>query len=104
MNLDLWGDISVQYIKCIWFHDSSVDPVLLYSELDEDRYEVRKIEISRDNLIGYASHASEYNAQLGKVPVPEIEEINKEIEFYAIKITKEEFEIVWRDTIENSGK
>jgi hypothetical protein len=74
--------------------------VLLYSELDEDRYEVRKIEIYRDNRIGYADIDSQFNeTELGEEPVPEIEEINKELEFFAIQISSKEFEMVWEDLV-----
>lgn len=88
----------MQYVKCIWFHNSNEYPVLLYSELDKDRYEVRKIEIYRDNRIIYA-HTKHNEMELGEVPVPNVEEINRESEFYAMKITQKEFEVVWEDLV-----
>jgi hypothetical protein len=92
--------INLQYIKCIWFHNSSEYPILLYSELDEERYESRKIEIYRNHRIGYATIDTKHNGtELGEAPVPETEEINRDIEFYAVQITREEFEIVWKDLI-----
>jgi len=41
----------MQYLKVRWIHPSQEDPVVLLSELDSDRYEVRKIEIFADGRI-----------------------------------------------------
>lgn len=42
------------YFKAILSHPDNEYPVLLYSELDKDRYETRKIEIYKNEKIGYA--------------------------------------------------
>lgn len=42
------------YIKVFWKHSFLDEPVLMYSELDENRNEIRKIEIYRDGMMGYA--------------------------------------------------
>lgn len=44
----------VEYLKVRWFHENSDEPVVLMSELDASRYEVRKVEIFADGRIGYA--------------------------------------------------
>ncbi len=88
----------MKYIKAIWFHNHSDEPVLLYSELDQMRYETRKVEIYRNNMVGYADNNIEFNSTaLGDVPIPDIEEINKNNQFYVIEISKEEFEVVWKN-------
>ena len=33
----------MKYIKVRWIHDFEDDPILIYSELDENRFETRKI-------------------------------------------------------------
>ena len=32
------------YMRTLWFHDNNDDPSIIYSELDQNRYEIRKIE------------------------------------------------------------
>ena len=86
----------MEYLKVSWIHEDDNFPILLYSELDEERYEVRKIEIYRNDLFGLASLNCEYNGSiLGAGPVPDTTEINKEPEFIVHETTKEEFEEVW---------
>ena len=71
-------------------------PVLFYSELDNDRYEVRKVEIYKDDRFGLADISFEFGkTALGTMSVPSIEEINSEPEFLAQVISKEEFEKIW---------
>ena len=40
----------MQYICVEWEHDMEDEPYLIYSELDEERMEVRKIEFYRNGL------------------------------------------------------
>jgi hypothetical protein len=88
----------MKYIRVSWTHQDAQDPVLLYSELDSQRWEVRKIEIFRDGSVGYASAGSSSgDTKLGIVPVPELHVIAAEREFSPCEITKEEFEVLWRD-------
>jgi hypothetical protein len=48
----------MQYIKVVWKHDHPEEPIVLYSELDEDRWEVRKVEVFRVGSAGYATATS----------------------------------------------
>ncbi|MDG0791444.1 hypothetical protein OMP38_11630 [Cohnella ginsengisoli] len=89
------------FIKVIWFHQFVEEPVLLYSELDCERYEIRKIEFFRNNKVGFASEEIECaDTALGSQPVPKLTEINKNNEFYGIEISKDEFEVIWKDTLD----
>lgn len=88
----------MKYIMVEWIHDCIDEPVLLYSEIDEERNELRKIEIYRNGTIGYANEMTEVgNTRLSKVALPSLEEIALDEEFVPIEITKEEFEKVWKD-------
>jgi len=40
------------YLKVKWIHSHPDAPVLLYSELDRERWEVRKVEVFRDGSLG----------------------------------------------------
>ncbi|ARU62737.1 hypothetical protein CBW65_18515 [Tumebacillus avium] len=89
-------------MKCEWLHDDENDPILIYSEMDDERYEVRKIEFYRDGRYGYAYEAVEVGGSgLGEVPVPTIEEIAEDEfgHFVPMKISKEDFEKVWKGIV-----
>ncbi|ULR47139.1 hypothetical protein [Rhizobium sp. K102] len=70
------------YIRVQWLHDFPEEPVDLWSELDRERFETRKLEIFRNGTVGYAS-ASEAvgGTMLGIVPVPSLAEIAADSEF-----------------------
>ncbi|OTQ70169.1 MULTISPECIES: hypothetical protein [unclassified Gilliamella] len=84
------------YIKVHWIHKNKDEPIELYSELDEDRYETKKVEIFIDDTAGYAEENQSYGETLlGKCPIPSLEDINSNPEFKAKSITKEEFFAIW---------
>lgn len=84
------------YIKVHWIHKNQDEPIELYSELDEDRYEVRKVEIFVNNTVGYVTNNYSYGETLlGECPIPSLESINSNPEFKAKSITKEEFFAIW---------
>jgi hypothetical protein len=89
------------YLKCKWIHSSPEYPILLYSELDENRWETRKVEIFRDQRIGFAGDGIESaDTQLGAMPVPPLEEIARDPQFEPVEITKAEFERVWAKALD----
>ncbi len=84
------------YIRVAWIHEHPEEPVILYSELDADRWEVRKVEVFRTGRCGYAdSKESSGGTGLGEVPVPELSEIARDPQFEPVEITRDEFEEVW---------
>jgi len=83
-------------IHVFWLHDSADQPVELISELDYDSWEVRKIEIFPDGIIGVAdSNISTHGTDLGLEPVPPFEEIDQNPEFRLFEISREEFGAAW---------
>ena len=86
----------MEYIRVRWLHSFPNEPVLLISELDEARWETRKIEIFPDGSIGYADSRVEHGGtRLGLVPVPSIADIAADPEFIPEEISHEEFEDAW---------
>lgn len=84
------------YIKVKWIHTDPDCPVLLYSELDRECWEVRKVEIFPDGRMGYAGPGVEVGETwLGQAPVPPLEEIAQNPEFEPETISKAEFDRVW---------
>lgn len=87
----------MKYLKCIWFNAFEDEPVLIYSEIDNERNETRKVEFFRNGKIAYATENIEHYTFLGLEPMPNIANINDDNEFFALEISKKEFEIVWED-------
>jgi hypothetical protein len=88
------------YIKVGWLHSFPNDPVFLYSELDADRWEVRKVEVYADGRMEYAGRGKAVGgAKLGKVPVPPLEEIANHPEFKPELISEIEFEAIWSKAV-----
>ena len=88
------------FLKVEWIHNFHDEPVLIYSEIDEQRYEIRKIEIFRDGKISYASKEKQTgNTYLSELPLPTIEEIRKDPQFIPCIITEEEFNDIWEKIV-----
>jgi len=47
------------YIRVRWLHNHPDDPVELWSELDSERFEIRKVEVWHDGRVGFASRDRE---------------------------------------------
>jgi hypothetical protein len=72
------------------------DRFILYSELDDNRFEVRKVEVFRNRTCGYASAEGAFGGtQLGLLAMPELSEIAKDPQFEPVEIAQAEFETVW---------
>ncbi|MEZ6136190.1 MAG: hypothetical protein R3C53_14950 [Pirellulaceae bacterium] len=86
----------MQYLKVEWKHQNDDYPILLYSEINDERMETRKVEVFRDGSVGFAdSSTTKGKTQLGIVPLPSIDEIAVEAEFVPVEISKNEFEGIW---------
>ncbi len=94
----------MHYIKVAWKHDDANEPALLYSELDETRLEVRKVEVFRNRRPGYASEAdSRGGTQLGEQAVPPPAEIDSDSLFNSAEISPAEFENIWQFAAREDG-
>jgi hypothetical protein len=86
----------MRYIKMGWKHEHRDEPVLLYSELDDASWEVRKVEVFRNRSLGHAGGSqTRGTTMLGLAPVPPLAEIAVDPEFEPTQITKDEFEEMW---------
>jgi hypothetical protein len=86
----------MRYIRVNWTHTYPDEPIEIYSEFDEDRWETRKIEIFRDRSASYASSAENSGTSiLAEVPISSLEEINSDPQFQAVEITPDEFQQLW---------
>lgn len=93
-----------RYLKVQWHHELPDEPVWLFSELDDERYEVRKVELFRDGTRTYAD-ASRHSGStmLGEIPAPSIAEFSELEEFSAFEIECSEFEAQWINAVSPEG-
>jgi hypothetical protein len=90
----------VIYIRVNWNHQHTDEPVILLSELDENRLEVRKIEVFRDGRCGFAAaEESRAGTRLGIEPVPSLSEIALDPQFEPFEISKDAFETAWSNRL-----
>ena len=84
-----------EYIKCFWKFIDAETPVLLFYEVDleNERYATRMIEVYSDKSVN--SVVEEGFDFVTEAPIPTVEEINQEPEFYAAIISGNEFERVY---------
>jgi hypothetical protein len=92
--------VSPTYERLEWIHDFEDEPRFIYSELDDERYETRKIEVFEDGRMVKVSedHPESGSTGLAVLPAPSIEEINAEREFHAEEISAAEFEELWNSS------
>ena len=53
------------HIVVTWHHEKPDNPVELFSELDDERFEVRKVEIFRDGRKCFAGASSDMSSRFG---------------------------------------
>ena len=84
------------YIKVLWNHGATDEPVWLYSEINDDCWETRKVEVFADGSMGFADITEvKGGSMLSIEPFPKTAEIAEDPQFVPIEISKAEFEDVW---------
>lgn len=92
----LMTDPPNSFIRVDWRHGNAEDPITLFSELDEERWEVRKVEVFADGRIGYANERGSFGmTSLGDQPVPALEVLADNPEFEPVEITRAEFDDIF---------
>lgn len=88
-----------EYIKWYWDHDDKGYPVIFFYEVDpeNERYATRMAEVYADRTIKQV--IEEGFEFITEAPIPVIEEINAQPEYFAEIITKEEFELIYQQEI-----
>jgi hypothetical protein len=91
----------MKYIHIKWLHELPDAPTDCYAELDDNRMEVRKIEIFLDQSVGYAmaGRASE-STNLRSTPVPYLSQLNQDPRVMADDIEWFEFNDFWERLVE----
>jgi hypothetical protein len=88
----------MQYLKVRWIHDFANEPVLLYSEMNDEREEVRKVDVFADGRMGFASESQAHgDTELSEPPMPPDDVIRGDPQFVVEDVTADEFDRVWRE-------
>lgn len=92
----VYRGVGMSYLKVHWKHDSEKQPVAFYCELDDDRMEVRKVELFADGNMYYAyAKGTSGKTLLAPLPMPTIEELSASPNYQPSEITRQEFEEIW---------
>lgn len=87
---------TTSWLKVEWTHTHNDEPYRIYSEIDSDRFEVRKVECFLGGAVGLASRSVERGStRLGSTPIPDVSEINADAQFNAVEISEEAFNAIW---------
>lgn len=80
------------------------EPVELWSELDERRFELRKLEYFRDGSVGFADALeSSSRTQLADQAFPSRDDIIADGEFEELEVSKMTFEERWKKRREQNS-
>ena len=89
-------EMDMNFIKIYTKNPLPDEPMWVYIEIDEQRYEIRKVEIFADHGVSYAEENEETgDTWLSPLPLGDLAEINANPEFAATEIAQEEFDRVW---------
>ena len=92
----------MKYFRIDWIHEYPDDPIRLYSEVGQDGYETRRVDIYRDGRAVCISEQTQDDDNLLSDQVyPSLQELNSKDEWdetRAQEIARKEFETIW-----NSG-
>jgi len=87
----------LRYIDITWHHDAPDEPCRLVSEIGADGFEKRKLEFFDDGRVSYASELmSSDTTMLSVGKIPELEDLLARAEFSGEAITREQFELLWK--------
>jgi hypothetical protein len=91
------------YLKVKWNHNFDDEPIYLYSELDYNRNEIRKVYIFRNGEIAFANeNCSSDNIFLSVEPIPSNDEIALDNQFKPENISIDDFEKIWNTAIKEN--
>lgn len=101
------GDGNLEYLMMDWKHDKKKYPVKIYVEIDDQRYETRKIEVFLEGKIGFAFLDVEFceaeggDTGLGDQKMPELQKLlsRNDTVLKTTIISKEDFELLWKKIV-----
>ena len=97
---------SIEYIQLFMEYESDDMPVVYFYEVDlkDNRFALREIEVFADRTVKIENDP--YRDVIEECPIPTADELNAKVwgeGFYAIIISKEEFDEIWNTRIYNGN-
>lgn len=89
------SEIAMEYIDVLWKHTHEDEPVRLVSELDEGRFELRRLEFFMDGTVRAVAGDEIFETVIEVTPVPPLKEINQDAQFEGRTLTASEFDALW---------
>lgn len=90
----------MNYISIDWTHNFPDEPIKIYSEVDSQGWERRKIEIFPDGSVAFASPSLHCgDSYLSEARLPSLSEINSDPQFQGEKIDRAEFGSLWSQVV-----
>ena len=86
----------MNYLRVRCYSQPPDMPVLIYSELDKDRFEIRKVEIFANGRMAFAPGGNDADTWLADMPLPATADLSRNSEFSATGIEAGDFDVVWR--------
>ncbi|MGQ4597381.1 DUF6881 domain-containing protein [Nocardia sp. R6R-6] len=84
------------YLKAQWHHDLEDEPVEMFSEIGDDGFEVRKVEVYSDGHMDWADAGRRTGTTtISRMPIPTMDEIDTQVEYSALQVDAREFEAIW---------
>ncbi|WP_321818468.1 MULTISPECIES: DUF6881 domain-containing protein [unclassified Paraburkholderia] len=94
----------MKYIRVNWIHVIPSEPTCIYSEVDSNRWERRKVEIYADGRMGFAEDGrSVGGSMLSTEPLPAEDEIAADSQFVPTEISEDDFESIWAAALSMRG-
>ena len=85
------------YIHIIWLAAFPGDPHEFYDELDADRWSIRCVRVNRDrSSVRFSYRSKNWRDVMPEAAIDTPDAINRDSQFRAREITKEEFEDAWQ--------
>ncbi len=86
----------MRYLYIKWVHKDPGSPVHLYSEIGDDDYERRRVEVWADGRKGFADGNEEKGGTaLSVMPIPSLKDIAAQPEYQPKTIEAEDFQKMW---------
>lgn len=85
----------MEYIDVLWKHTHENEPVRLVLELDDGRFELRRLEFFMNGTVRAITGDEIHEAAIEVLPVPPLEDINNDKQFEGRTLTAREFEALW---------
>jgi hypothetical protein len=86
----------MRYLYIKWVHKDPGSPVHIYSEIGNDGYEMRRMEIWANGRKGFADANEEVGGTaLSSMAIPSLSEIAAQPEFQPKQIVAEDFHKLW---------